>query len=209
MLSAGGDTSATTSQWALAELMKHPSIMKKLQAELDAVVGPNRLVQEDDLPNLPYLAAVVKETFRLHPAGPLLVPHESVQDCEIGGFHIPAKTQLFVNVWGIHRDPAIWERPLEFDPDRFLYSKKDFRGQDFDLLTFGSGRRMCPGMHVGVLMVAYPLALLVHAIEWILPEGQKPEDIDMGELYGLVLYKELPLRLLGKGRLSEHVLYPR
>jgi cytochrome P450 len=208
MLGAGGDTSAASALWVLTELLRHPSVMKTLQGELDSIVGPNRLVQDDDLPNLPYLNAVLKETFRLHPVIPFLIPHESSQDCEIEGFHIPAKTRLFVNVWGIQRDPAVWEKPLEFNPNRFLNSTKDIRGQDFDLLPFGTGRRMCPGLNLGFLMVIYPVALLVHAIDWSLPEGQKPEDIDISEAFGIVLHKEQPLRVFGKGRLPDHVLYP-
>jgi cytochrome P450 len=165
------------------------SVMKRLQGELDSVVGPSRLVQEDDLPKLLYLNAVVKETFRLHPVLPFLIPHKSQQACEIEGFNIPANTQVFVNVWGMQRDPAVWERPLEFNPDRFLNFIKDFRGQDFDFLPFGSSRRMCPALNLGFLMVMYPIALLVHAIDWSFPEGQKPEDIDMGECHVIVIHK--------------------
>jgi cytochrome P450 len=182
--------------------------MRRVQEELDSVVGQQRLVQEDDLPNLKYLSAVVSETLRLHSPGPFLVPRESTQDCEIQGFHIPAKTRVMANYWAIHRDPAVWDRPLEFDPDRFVNSKIEFTGQDFKFLPFGSGRRICPGINLGALMVLSPLALLLHAADWKTVEGQKPEELDISETFGLVLYKRLPLILYGKARLPNHVIYP-
>ncbi|CAM6093074.1 unnamed protein product [Calypogeia fissa] len=137
-----------------------------------------------------------------------MTPHLSSEDCEIGGFHIPAGTTVIVNAWGLHRDSAVWERRLEFDPDRFLNSATDFKGQDYEFIPFGSGRRMCPGMNLGVLMVKYPLALLLHALDWTLPDGQKPEELDMSESSGMVLYKRLPLTVCAKPRLPHHVLYP-
>ncbi|CAM6128022.1 unnamed protein product [Calypogeia fissa] len=208
MIAGGGDSSSVTAQWALTELLRHPRVMRKVQEELDSVVGPHRLVQEEDLPKLAYVSAVMKETLRVHTAGPLMVPHLSTEDCEIEGFHIPAGTQVIVSPWCIHRDPGVWERPLEFDPDRFLNSTTDFKGQDFGFLPFGSGRRMCPGMNLATLMVLYPLSFLVHAFDWALPDGQKPEELDMSETFGLVLNKRLPLTVLGKARLPHHVLYP-
>ncbi|CAM6128886.1 unnamed protein product [Calypogeia fissa] len=208
MIAAGEDTSSVTVVWALAELLRNPHVLRKVQEELDSVVGPYRLVQEEDLPELHYVNAVVKETLRLHPPGPFPLPHESTEDCEIEGFHIPARTKVLVNLWGMHRDPAVWERPLEFDPDRFLNSTTDFKGQDFEFLPFGSGRRMCPGMNLGILMVAYPLSLMLHALNWTLPGGEKPEELDMSENFSLVLYKRLPLKVFAKARLPHHVLYP-
>ncbi|CAM6128027.1 unnamed protein product [Calypogeia fissa] len=208
MIAGGGDSSSVTAQWALTELLRHPRVMRKVQEELDSVVGPHRLVQEEDLPKLVYVSAVVKETLRFHPTGPLLVPHMSIEDCEIEGFYIPAGTQVIVSPWCIHRDPAVWERPLEFDPDRFLNSTTDFKGQHFEFLPFGSGRRMCPGVSLAKLMVSYSLSLLVHALDLALPDGQKPEELDMSETFGLVLNKRLPLTVLGKARLPHHVLYP-
>ncbi|CAM6100161.1 unnamed protein product [Calypogeia fissa] len=207
MIAAGGDTSAVTALWALTELLKHPRMLRKLQEELDSVVGRHRLVQEEDLPKLLYLTAVIKETLRVHQPGPLII-HLSTDDCEIEGFHIPAGTQVIVSPWCIHRDPAVWERPLEFDPDRFLNSTIDFKGQDFEFLPFGGGRRMCPGLNLATVMVAYSLSLLVHALDWALPDGQKPEELDMSERFGLVLDKKVPLTVFGTARLPHHVLYP-
>ncbi|CAM6116413.1 unnamed protein product [Calypogeia fissa] len=208
MILAGGDTSYTVAHWALTEILRHPRVLRKVQEELDSVVGRHRLVQEEDLPKLVYVNAVIKETLRLHPPVPLNAPHESTEDCEIEGFHIPAGIQVIINSWGIQRDPAVWERPLEFDPNRFLNSTTDFRGQDFELLPFGSGRRMCPGMNLGLLMLTYPLSVLVHALDWALPDGQKPEELDMSERFGLVLHKKVPLTVFGTARLPRHVLYP-
>ncbi|CAM6100636.1 unnamed protein product [Calypogeia fissa] len=208
MISGGADTSYTTTVWALAELLRHPRILRKVQEELDSVVGPHRLVQEEDLPKLVYVNAVMKETLRVHPPVPLMLPHFSNEDCEIEGFHIPAGTQVIVNAWCIQRDPAVWERPLEFDPDRFLNSPIDFKGQDFEFLPFGTGRRICPGMNLGALMVIYPLSVIVHALDWTLPDSQKPEELDMSENCGLLLGKKVPLTAFGTVRLPRHVLYP-
>ncbi|CAM6129303.1 unnamed protein product [Calypogeia fissa] len=208
MIVGGGDSSFVTAQWALVELLRHPRALRKVQEELDSVVGPHRLVQEEDFPKLVYVSAVLKETLRLHPPAPLMVPHLSMEDCEIEGFHIPAGTQVIVSPWCIHRDPAVWERPLEFDPERFLNSTIDFKGQDFGLLPFGSGRRMCPGMSLGSLMVMYPLSVLMHALDWALPDGQKGEELDMSETIGLVVHKRVPLTVFGTARLPHHVLYP-
>ncbi|CAM6128997.1 unnamed protein product [Calypogeia fissa] len=204
----GSDTSFITGLWALTELLRQPRLLRKAQEELDSVVGPHRLVQEEDLPKLVYVNAVLKETLRLHPPVPNMLPHLSVEDCEIEGFHIPSGTQVLVSPWCIHRDPAVWERPLEFDPERFLNSTTDFKGQDFELLPFGSGRRMCPGMNLGALMVIYPLSVLLHALDWALPDGQKFEELDMSYNVGVVLHKKVPLTVLGTARLPHHVLYP-
>ncbi|CAM6118405.1 unnamed protein product [Calypogeia fissa] len=208
MLAGASDTTAVVSQWTLTELMRHPHLMKRVQQELDSVIGPNRLVQEEDIPDLKYLQAVIKEGFRLHPPGPMLIPHESTEDCEIEGFHVPAKSRIFVNQWAIHRDPAFWERPQEFDPDRFVNSNIDVKGQNFQYLPFGAGRRMCPGWNLGLLMVTYALATLLHAVDFSPSEGEKPEELDISETFGLVLYKKFPLKVFGKARLPTHVIYP-
>ncbi|KAL2622455.1 hypothetical protein R1flu_002660 [Riccia fluitans] len=138
----GTDTSTNTIEWALSELIRNPQVLQRAQEELDFTVGRERIVDESDIPNLPYLKAVVKETFRLHPVAPLLVPHESTDVCKVGGYAIPAKTRLFVNLHAIHKDPEVWKRPLDFFPERFLTQDN---GTDFDLLPFGSGRRCARG----------------------------------------------------------------
>ncbi|KAL2623158.1 hypothetical protein R1flu_003363 [Riccia fluitans] len=174
---AGTDTTSNALQAVLGELLKNPSIMEKAQAEMDSVVGRKRLVEESDLPNLPYLNAIVKENFRLHPPGPILIPHLSTEDNKILGYEIPAGTTLFVNVHAIHRDPALYERPLDFYPERFLGSEKDVHGFDFDLLPFGAGPRMCPGKGLALAVVFYTVALVIQTCDLRLPENLKLEDL--------------------------------
>lgn len=118
MILAGSESSATTVEWAMAELMANPSIRKQAQEELDRVVGNARLVQEADLPNLPLLAAIVKETFRLHPPVPLSLPRSSNQPCVVAGRQFPVNTRLLLNIFAIHRDPSVYEHPDAFQPSR-------------------------------------------------------------------------------------------
>ncbi|KAH9575715.1 hypothetical protein CY35_01G125400 [Sphagnum magellanicum] len=190
---------------AVVNLLKHPDITKKAQDELDDVVGHERVVDERDIPQLKYLQAVVTETLRLHPPAPLLLPHESTEACEVGGYHIPAKTRIFVNVWAVHRHPSAYENPLDFNPERFVGSGLDMKGTDFQLLPFGSGRRMCPGMDFSVLMVQIILARLLHSFNWTLPEGENPQDIDMQELFGGTIPKAIPLEAVASARLPLHL----
>ena len=203
MFAGGSDTSTNTIEWALAELVRNPHIMKKLEDELDNAVGKERLVQESDLPQLPYLTATVKETLRLHPAAPLLAPHESSIPCNIAGYYIPAKTRAIVNVWTIGRDPAAWENPLEFRPQRFVESNIDARGQHFHFLPFGSGRRGCPGFSLGLQSVQFMLASLVQAFHWSFPDPNK--EIDMSEKFGLTVTMANPLLLMAKPKLPSHL----
>jgi cytochrome P450 len=136
-------------------------------------------MKESDLQNLPYLQAVVKETLRLHPTVPLLVPRMAAEACEIEGYYIPKNARLIVNAWGIQRDPDVWESPLEFNPDRFVGSSVDIRGSNFEVIPFGAGRRMCAGMNMGLLMVQFILATLLHSFDLSLPDGESPEKLDM------------------------------
>ncbi|KAL3613442.1 hypothetical protein CASFOL_042705 [Castilleja foliolosa] len=186
LLIAGMDTSSTAVEWALSELFRHPQIMKKLQKELEFVVGLDHMVEEHQLHTLEYLDAVVKESLRLHPVAPLLLPHESMEDCVIDGFHIPRKSRILVNTWAIGRDPNVWPDPETFLPERFIESHIDLRGQDFRLLPFGSGRRGCPGLQLGLTVVKMLVAQLVHCFDWELPNGMLPSDLDMSEHFGLV-----------------------
>ncbi|BBN11308.1 protein MpCYP824A1 [Marchantia polymorpha subsp. ruderalis] len=207
ILTAGVDTSSSTIEWALTELIKESEKMKRVQEEIESVVGTERKVEESDLPNFPYLYAIVKETLRLHPPAPLLLPHESIEACKLQGYNIPAKTRLYVNVFAIGRDPTVWDRALDFLPERFLESQIDCRGQNFELLPFGSGRRICPGMSLGLSMVQLTLSRLLHSFDFELPAWQKREDIDMNETFGLTCYKTEPLQLVPKPRLSTCKLY--
>ncbi|CAI0539900.1 unnamed protein product [Linum tenue] len=199
IFAAGTDTSAITTEWALAELINHPEILNRAREEIDTVVGKSRLVKESDIPNLPYLQAIVKETLRLHPTGPLIV-RESSENCEIQGYKIPARTRLFVNVWALGRDPSHWDEPLEFKPERFIdgagKSQMDVRGQHFEFLPFGSGRRGCPGTTLALHMVHTSLAVMVQCFEWKVHESTKRSDggnVDMEEGVGLTLPRAHPL----------------
>lgn len=203
LLLAGTDNSSITTEWAISELLRHPSAMRKLQAELDAVIGTDRVVSESDVPNLPYLQAVVKETFRLHPTTPLNIPHQSTEPTSVWGYELPAGTQLLLNFYAIHRDPRVWERPLEFDPERFVrHPEIDVRGNYYGLIPFGSGRRQCPGMHLGILFVHIGVARLVQGFEMTLPGGVDGADLDMSEMFGGTTPRKVPLAVVAKPRLA-------
>ncbi|KAL7131497.1 hypothetical protein ABFS83_12G007400 [Erythranthe nasuta] len=193
MLAASMDTAASTVEWILALLIKNPRVMKKVQKELEQVVGLERMVEESDLDQLEYLDMVVKETFRLHPVAPLLIPHYSTEDCTVNGYHIPKESRVIVNTHAIGRDPLVWARPNKFFPERFVGSEIDLRGQHFELLPFGSGRRGCPGMQLGLIQVRLIVSQLVHCFDWKLPEGMLPEELDMTEEFSLVVSRANPL----------------
>ncbi|GMN54837.1 hypothetical protein TIFTF001_023962 [Ficus carica] len=204
---AGTDTSSISVEWALAELINHPNIMNKAMEEIDSVVGKSRLVEETDIPNLPYIQAIVKETLRLHPPGPILF-REASEKCTINGYDIAEKTRLFINVWAINRDPEHWpENPLEFKPERFLgeegsgKSQLDVRGQNFHLLPFGSGRRGCPGTSLGLQVVQTSLAAMIQCFEWKV-DG-KDGVVDMEEGHGFTLPRAHPLVCVPRARLGQ------
>lgn len=196
---AGMDTTTVTVEWALSELINNPSVLARAQTEVDAVVGASRLADESDIPNLPYLQAIVKETLRLHPAGPLAL-RRSMEPCKVLGYDIPAGASVFVNVWAIGRDPASWAPdPLAFRPERFMEGPGvDVRGQHFHLLPFGSGRRICPGASLAMLVVQAALAAMVQCFEWA-PVGGAP--VDMEEVPGITLARKKPLVCTVKARL--------
>ncbi|KAK6920984.1 Cytochrome P450 [Dillenia turbinata] len=205
LFTAGTDTSSNTVEWAIAELIRHPKILAQVQQELDSVIGPNRLAAESDLPQLTYLQAVIKETFRLHPATPF-IPRKAAEGCEINGYHMEKGATLLVNVWAIARDPKQWAEPLKFRPNRFLPGGEkpsvDVKGNDFEVIPFGAGRRICAGMNLGLRMVTLLTATLVHAFNWELPEGQHAEKLNMEEAYGLTLQRAAPLMVHPKPRLA-------
>ncbi|KAG6660895.1 cytochrome P450 71AU50-like [Carya illinoinensis] len=203
LLAASMDTSATAIDWALSELMKHPRIMKKLQKELENVVGLKRMVEEADLDRLDYLSMVVKETFRLHPVVPLLLPHEAREDCTVNGFHIPRKSRIIINVWAIGRDPRVWSDAEKFFPERFLGRNIDLRGHDFQLIPFGSGRRGCPGMQLGLTVVRLVIAQLMHCFDWVLPNNILPTELDMTEEFGLTVPRAKHLLAIPTYRLQD------
>ncbi|KFK37346.1 hypothetical protein AALP_AA4G244600 [Arabis alpina] len=196
MFTAGTDTNSSTVEWAMAELLRNPKTMAKAQAEIDRVIGKNGVVQESDISELPYLQAVVKETFRLHPAVPLLLPRKAETDVEILGFFVSKDTQVLVNVWAIGRDPSVWENPMRFEPERFLGKEIDVKGRDYELTPFGAGRRICPGLPLALKIVSLMLASLLYTFDWKLPNGVVPEDLDMNETFGITLHKTNPLHAI-------------
>ncbi|KAL4303481.1 hypothetical protein GQ457_10G006440 [Hibiscus cannabinus] len=194
LFTAGTDAPSSIIEWALAEMMKNPKILKKAQEEMDEVVGRGRRLEESDIPKLPYLQAICKETFRKHPPTPLNLPRVSTQACQINGYYIPKNTRLSVNIWAIGRDADVWDNPLDFNPERFLSGKNakiDPRGNDFELIPFGAGRRICAGTRMGIVLVEYILGTLVHSFDWLVPPGTG--ELNMEEAFGLALQKAVPL----------------
>ena len=189
----GTDTTTTTMEWAMTELLRNPDIMAKAKQELVETIGIGLSIEEKDIPRLPYLQSVLKETMRLHPTAPLLLPHRAEMDVEVCGYTIPKHTQVFVNAWAIARDPMYWDKPTQFIPERFMGSEVDFRGTNFSFIPFGSGRRICPGLALAVRMLSLLLASLIHHFDWKLPDRMEPEDIDMKDKFGITMQKAIPL----------------
>ncbi|XP_048443846.1 cytochrome P450 71AP13 [Pyrus x bretschneideri] len=200
MFAAGTDTTFITLDWGMTELLMNPKVLGRAQAEVRGVVGERRVVLESDLPQLDYLKAVIKEIFRLHPPAPVLVPRESMEDVSIDGYDIPAKTRIFVNAWAIGRDPESWENPETFEPERFMGSTIDFKGQHYELLPFGAGRRVCPGITFGTATTELALAQLLHSFDWELPPGTTSKDLDPAEVFGITMHRIADLILVARPR---------
>ncbi|KAL8466844.1 hypothetical protein ACS0TY_035782 [Phlomoides rotata] len=192
MFAAGTDTTFTLIEWTLSELIRNTDVMLKLKTELKNIAGSNSSITEEDLDKCGYLKAAVKETLRLHPPLPLLVPRESTKDVKVLSYDIAAGTRMVINVWAIGRDPLLWAYPGQFWPERFLNSSVDFKGQ-FQLIPFGVGRRGCPGATFALGIVELALANLVLGFEFALPGGARGEDLDMVEGNGITIHRKLPL----------------
>ncbi|GJW83047.1 cytochrome P450 [Tanacetum coccineum] len=201
LITAGLDTTSVTLTWVLSLLLNNPKALKAVQEEIDEHVGRNRPVEESDVKNLFYLEAVIKETLRLYPAGPLAVPHESMEDCVLSGYNVPKGTRLLINLWKLQRDPNIWPDPDEFKPERFMTTDKhiDVKGKHYELLPFGSGRRMCPGVFFALQALHLTLATVIQQFELVKPSD---EQIDMSESSGLTTSKATPLEVLLSPRSS-------
>ncbi|XP_009763139.1 geraniol 8-hydroxylase isoform X1 [Nicotiana tabacum] len=190
---AGTDTTSNTLEWAMVEAMRKPDIMSKAKAELAEVIGKGKVIEEADVARLPYLQCVVKETLRIHPAVPLLI-RKVDQDVEACGYFIPKGSQVLVHVWSMGRDPAIWEDPLAFKPERFWDVKMDFFGHDFELIPFGVGRRICPGLPLATRTLSVMLGSLLNSFDWKAEGDIAPEDLDVEERFGITLARSIPLR---------------
>ncbi|KAM7272422.1 hypothetical protein ACFE04_027085 [Oxalis oulophora] len=195
MFIGGTDTTATTLEWTMTEIMKNQRVMKKVQDEIRRVVGKKPKIEETDIDPMEYLKCVVKESLRFH--APALVPrHTSTTSVtKLAGYDIPPKTTVLINAWAIQRDPNLWDRPQEFIPERFIDENSiDFKGSRGHLIPFGGGRRGCPGISFATTEVEYVLANLLYWFDWELPDGVK--ELDMSEAYVLVIRKKVPLCLV-------------
>lgn len=199
----GTETVASAIEWVMAELMRSPEDMKRVQQELAEVVGLDRKVNEGDMDKLSFLSCCIKETLRLHPPIPLLL-HETAEECELAGYRVPARTTVKVNVWAIARDGAAWEDADSFKPARFAAAEEapDFKGTCFGFIPFGSGRRSCPGMQLGLYALELAVAQLLHCFNWELPDGMKPCDLDMSDVFGLTAPRAVRLVAMPSPRLS-------
>nr|QDZ36309.1 CYP71BE123 [Melia azedarach] len=192
---AGSETSAATIDWAMCEMLKNPIVMKKAQAEVREVFNKKGKADETGINEMKYLKLVIKETLRLHPPA-FLIPRECGQQCEINGFNVPVKTRVIVNVWAMGRDPRYWNEPESFIPERFLDSSIDYKGNNFEYIPFGAGRRICPGITFALPNIELPLAQLLYHFDWKLPNGIKQEDLDMTEAFGITVRRAKDLLLI-------------
>ncbi|KAI3797216.1 hypothetical protein L1987_32471 [Smallanthus sonchifolius] len=188
------DTVVTTIEWVMAELLKNKEIMRKVQKELTEL-NPNS-IKNSYISKLTYFNACIKETLRLHPVVPVLIPRRAIEACEVMNYTIPQNAQVRVNVWAICHDPKVWEDPNTFKPERFLGSNIDFTGHDYEFIPFGGGRRMCPGLPSGVKSMQTMLASLIVGYDWSLPNGEDAAKLDMTENFGVTLHKEKPLEFI-------------
>lgn len=204
VITGGTDTTSVTLAGALFFMLTSPNVLERVLAELDTHVGNNRNVDESDIDNLVYLHAVVKETLRFTPAGPFIVPREATEECWVAGYRVPAGTQLFVNLWKLQMDPSVWTNPTKFDPDRFLtdHSHVEPKGQHFEYIPFGSGRRSCPGIASSLQVMHLALARLAHGFRMeLVGDGQS----DMKDRLSLGNPKAAPLEILLFPRLPSHL----
>lgn len=183
-------------------LLNHPEVLEKARAEIETQVGNERLIEEQDLSKLPYLHCIISETFRLCPAAPLLVPHESSGDCKLEGYDIPRGTILLVNAWAIHRDPKNWDDPMRFKPERHLGVEVEEASK---LMPFGMGRRSCPGSGLAQRVVGLTIGSLIQCFQW---KRIGEAEIDMAEGNGLTMPKAQPLEAQCKATSIVHLAFP-
>lgn len=199
MIFRGTDTTALLTEWIMAELVLNQNIQTRLREELDKVVGNKHNVTDADVTKMPYLEAIVKETLRLHPIGPLLSwARLSTSDVQLSnGMVVPANTTTMVNMWAITHDPNVWADPLVFKPERFLKSEGgvelDVRGVDLRLAPFGAGRRVCPGKNLGLVTVSLWVARLVHKFQWF---QNRTNPVDLTEVLKLSCEMKNPLQVV-------------
>lgn len=192
MIFRGTDTVAILLEWILARMVLHPEIQAKAQKEIDEAIGFKGTVSDSDIPNLPYIQAIVKETLRLHPPGPLLSwARLAIHDTQVGPHFVPAGTTAMVNMWAITHDEGVWPEPEEFRPERFMNNDFAIMGSDLRLAPFGSGRRVCPGKSMGLATVQLWLAQLLHKFEW--KSVRADGGVDLSECLKLSMEMKHPL----------------
>ncbi|XP_026657268.2 premnaspirodiene oxygenase-like [Phoenix dactylifera] len=196
MFIAGTETASTTMVWAMAELMRHPEMMEKAQAEVRRVLKGRAKIEEGDMREFHYMKLVIKETLRLHPPLPLQLPRVCTKSCQVDGYDIPVGSRVMINAWAIGRDPKYWEDPESFKPEKFDGSSVDFTGSSFEFMPFGGGRRICPGMNFGLAEMELILSHLLYYFDWKLPNGMRPNDVEMTETFGAVVGRKSPLCLI-------------
>ncbi|KAJ4809569.1 Cytochrome P450 [Rhynchospora pubera] len=199
-LAAGSEPLALSLEWTMIELLRHPRVLKKLQEEVRGITSQNDLLTSEDVSNLTYLKAAMTESFRLHPPTPLLIPRESMDYCNIEGYDVPKGSRVFVNTYAMGRDPEVWDNPLEYRPERFVNNPFNYNSYTCEIVPFGGGRRICPGMQLSLLTMELALANLLWRFDWELPKGMKPEDVDMSEMPSLSLKRKAELELVAKPR---------
>ena len=181
----------------MTEIIRNPKKTERARLEIAKLMqGSNKLIQEKDIAQLPYLQAITKETLRLYPPAPFLVPHEAIHDVEVQDFVVPKNAQILCNVWAMGRDPNIWSDAETFMPERFLEVEIDYRGQNFELIPFGSGRRMCPGLNIAHRMLHVMLGSLILKFDWKLEGNIRLEDMNMEEKFGLTCPRNVPLMVV-------------
>ncbi|KAL4651711.1 hypothetical protein ACB092_01G180600, partial [Castanea dentata] len=189
----GTDTTYSILEWAMTKLLRHPRTMRKVQNEVRGITSYKKGITKDELEELQYLDAVIKETLRLHPTVPLLFPREANRDVQIQGYDIAVGTQVVINAWAIGRDPGLWDNPEEYQPERFLNPTINFKGHDFQLIPFGAGRRGCLGICFAITTIKFILANLLHYFDWTLPSGARGENLDMTKSIGISIHRKFPL----------------
>ncbi|XP_051133930.1 salviol synthase-like [Andrographis paniculata] len=192
MFAGGIETSSVTIDWAMAEMLRHPRVLQKAQDEVRRVFANNGFVEGSEFDKLKYLKFVVKEILRLHPPSPLLLPRQNSEECEINGYKVATKTKVLVNAWAIGRDPKMWKDADSFIPERYLdLHEIDYKGNNFEYIPFGAGRRICPGSLFGLAYVEHALAALLLYFDWV-----SPENVDMAESFGATARRKYPLRVI-------------
>lgn len=193
----GTETTSSVAEWVMSELMRNPETMAKAQAEVRrALDSKNPGDHESLLGSLSYTGMVIKETMRLHPSLPLLLPRLCREDCDVGGFEVPKGTRVIVNSWAMARSPELWDEAEEFRPERFVASTADYKGTQFEYLPFGSGRRMCPGMGFGLVTLELIVVRLLYYFDWSLPAGIRAEELDMDTTVGATARRTRQLHLV-------------